>query len=261
MTQVEVDKVDGPEKPFKVPSEPVERQEVDPNLAAALLEEPEEPEEKTPQEKADEEGKTVVDNYSQEIQETSEELYGTYLLKAKDDPDFLKTLAESDDKTKRKFATKILERNDEFGASTIDDYLQKVKVKVKVDETEDPTAKRLVEVEAKVESNENQLAKDRWESWKRTRQVEEGSDFDSLLDEIKSSHPTMGENDVMILAKGRQGGIPAQTKEESSTVAGAGSPVQEDDDVLSSPLASKLLKDPIKETKQFARDYLVKGKI
>ena len=207
------------------------------------------------QKKADAEGQKVVDNYSAQIQEEAESLYGTMLLRAQTEEGYLQKLVDSPDKTKRKFAEKILSRNPElFGAGSVEEYKKNLAIASAGD---DPIAQRVaaVEHETKELSDKHQLAE--WETWKKEAQIT--GEFGSLVDELHSQYPSVTRGDIVALAKGKLGGNgPAITKKSSTAVPG-GSSISSSDDPYTSPLARRFIKNPT-DVKKFA-ERLERGEI
>lgn len=151
--------------------------------------------------KSDEEGKKLVDNYSKLIQEASEELYATYLVRAKEDENFLSRLISSKESPKLKMAAKILKNNPEFGASTIEEFTRN---SVRNQAGDDPLAQDRAELKEVLENFKRETAKTQWETQKERNQVT--GEFATLVDQIHSEHPSLPFGDVAILAKGRMGG-------------------------------------------------------
>jgi hypothetical protein len=207
------------------------------------------------QKKADAEGQKVIDNYSAQIQEEAESLYGTMLLRAQTEEGYLQKLVTSTDKTKRKFAEKILSRNPElFGAGSVEEYKKNLAISSAGD---DPIAQKVAAIEVQTQelSNKQQLAE--WETWKKEAQIT--GDLASLVDDLHSQYPLVSRGDIIAMAKGRLGGNgPAITKKASSAVPG-GSSISSSDDPYASPLARRFLKNPA-DVKKFA-ERLERGEI
>lgn len=207
------------------------------------------------QKKADAEGKKVVDNYSSQIQEKAEELYGTMLLRAKTEEGYLQKLVHSTDKTERKFAEKILSRNaDLFGAGSVEEYKKNLAIASAGDDPKDQKI-AAVEHEVKELSEKQRLAE--WETWKKEAQIT--GDFASLVDDLHVQYPAVSHGDLVAMAKGRMGGNgPAISKKASAAVPG-GSAFTQSDDPYDSPLARRFIKDPA-AVKKFA-ERLERGEI
>lgn len=255
-------------KPWKPKSG--EPRDPDPALAKALgideeepeneadldEEEPLEKEEKPQPTKSELEGKKKVEDFSAKIQERSEELYGLELSKSLKDSAHIGKLIHSTDPLDRKMARKILERNsDHFGASSIEAYLKKEAL----DGVTGDTEKKLVAQDFEIREIKQKQAEKDWSDWKKSRQVEEGSEFDQILNSIHSEHSTLPFVDALSLAKGRMGLTPtSETKGRGSTsLGGAAAPVEEELN-LASPVARGLLpkSSEMKELKKFAKEYL-----
>lgn len=254
-------------KPFQASGEPGD---VDPGLAASLgvtlpeaqsndsdsSEDSSTTEESSAEvsevEKNEEKSDKVLDNYSAKIQEHSEELYASLSYRSKNEEGFLDKLIASDDTLDRKMAKKILNRNsDHFGVDNIEDYEVK---RAKESVGDNQTAQKLAIQEAEIKSLKKKQSDSDWQTWKTSRQVESDSKFDTELNEIHSEHPELPYTDVIMLAKGRLGDSPVTSKDSASTTMGSSGAPQEDD-ILSSPLASRLLGNMDKESRNFARDY------
>lgn len=203
------------------------------------------------QKKSDAEGKKVVDNYSAEIQQKSEELYAIELHRALSEDGHLAKLVQSDNAVDRKMAKKILERNAErFGASNIEEFQKNLKLAAVGD---DETARKLIEQEHEIKQLHSKVSQSDWKSWKDSRKVEPESEFDRTLDDIHSKYPGMPFVDVMDFAKGRTGAAPAGSKTRDSFPSGGQGAAQESTST-DSPLARKLLPN-LSETEKFAREY------
>lgn len=270
MTQLEVDPFDAPEKPFKLPeskgsSEPGEASQ---SLRDALLgsktspekadEETEEQEDSELQEEAESKQQKpkkqdALENYSAKLQPIAEELYETLSYKAKTEEGFLEKLLEGD-ATERKFAKKILERNAKlFGASSPEEYVKTQALKAAGD---DPTARKLAELEIETKAlKDNQRTAD-WDTWKTKNGIT--GDFAVFVDEVKNEHPNLPYGDIVSLAKGRVGHSVTAPQKPSASFAAGGSNPSETEDVFSSPLAKAMLPNA-KKTKKFAKDFLRTG--
>ena len=155
------------------------------------------------QQQANQNGQQVVDNYSSTIQGLAEEAYELARHNAVSDPTYLQSLIDSGDKTKMKLADKVLERNaQQFGAKSVDEY----KAKLELDKAgDDPVRIELAQIkmeQARVKSD--QTNRD-WNSFKRNKKVQEGSEFDKLCDSVRKEYPSSPESDVLLLAQGRAG--------------------------------------------------------
>lgn len=210
---------------------------------------PEKPKD-TPEEVIDDpNAKKLVDKYSAKIQETAEELYANMLYRAKTEDGYLAKLAQSQDKTEQKLVKKILERNPEFGASTPEEYrLLTEKQQAK----DDPEAQERIDLKHRLNTQDQKLKELEWDKLKERNGID--GDFGQQVDDLHSQHPDLPFGKIVAMAKGLSGGSATpQTKREASFASGGANPTQTED-VFSSPLAKRLLKDAGK-TKQFAKEY------
>ncbi len=199
------------------------------------------------QKKSDEHGQRAVDNFSKQIQEKSEELYGIDLNLAMKDPSHIDKLLEGSSKDK-KMAEKILERNAEhFEAATPDEYQLNKK---KAEAGDDPVKQKLAEIDHQMKKDSEEKKKSDWKAWKKDNSVE--GEAVTLADQIHSDHPDMDFGLVMAAVKGLSKGERVTTKEAVAT--GAVPPGEEGFDT-SSPIAKALLKNvDVKATKKFAKE-------
>lgn len=250
------------DKPYSVPSGAGEPQGQNAAMAAALglsLSQeqpaplpPADTKEALTKPEAQEEGAKTAENYSKLIQDHAEELYGTLLLKAKADEDYLASLIDSKDPTERKYARKILERNaDQFGAATPEDFKA---LRAKLAAGDDPTAQKLAEIEARQLSQDQKLRESEWETWKDKNRVT--GDLAKVADELHSEYPAMPRGDLIAFARGKLGIAPTVSAKESSSAAPGGANPPLSEDPTSSPLAKKLLRQQTSDTRKFADDYL-----
>ena len=195
------------------------------------------------QKKFDEEADKVIDNKSANIQKLAEKEYDIHLKLARKDQSYLKELLDSGDESDREYLKKLLKRNSqEFGVSNVDDFERAL---VKSSAGEDPAAQKFAEQDLEIRKlRQNQNNSD-WLTWKRSRQVEEGNDFDQTLNSVRSEYPSLPFVDVLNLAKGRMGLSAASSMKVQSSAPGAGGAagVPTREDVLSSPLARIMLRD------------------
>jgi hypothetical protein len=249
---------DAPEKPVdmaKLTGEPDDTPNSDMAAALGLPNQSPPSEESTDleDEKSQAEGQKLVDTYSAKIQEQAEELYGTLLLRAKDDPTFLDALVESKDKIERKYAEKILSRNsDLFGAKSIEEYKQQKALK----DVSDPNARKLIEIENKLHASEKRQEESAWEDFKRDSKI--AGDFASFCDDLRSEHPDLPYGKLVAMAKGLQGGdATPKSKREHSSATGSVNPAEEEADAWNHPMLSRLIRDPEsrKQTRKFAKEY------
>lgn len=202
------------------------------------------------QKKSDNEGQKVVDRYSGRIQEKSEEMYIIEERLALKDEQYLNSLVSSEDPLDIKLAEKILKRNSEhFGASSIEEY------KIAQVKNDDPLAQEIAVQKLEINSLKKKQEEQEWSDWKRQHKI--GEDVEVMLDEIHKKYPTMAGTDALALARGRMGLTQTTQNRKSSGAAVGGSGIPEDDEqeIFSSPLARRLLRDPEK-TKKFAKEYL-----
>jgi len=202
--------------------------------------------------KADEEAEKVIQSREARIQEKSEELYRTEERLALKDPNYLKTLVDSQDATDRKLAGKILKRNaDTFGASSIEDF----KLALAKNASDDPTDQKIVELDFKTKALEQKQKDSDWSEWKKANQV--GEDIAKVVDEVHVMYPDMLNGDVLALARGKMGlsQTSSQKTSASAAIGSSGAP-ETDEQNFSSPLAKRLgLRNP-ESTLKFAKGYL-----
>lgn len=199
------------------------------------------------EEKADEK----ILKAEERIQVKAEELYQTAERAALVDASYLPTLLDSKDTADRKLAEKIILRNAEkFGASSVDEYRKSLILKKEAD----PVKQQLAVQDLEIASLKETQAENRWREWKRDHRVT--GDMESQADAVRTLYPSMPEGDILATARGRMGlANPHSTKAASAASAGGGTPSEEDESALESPLAKRLLHDP-KKTMKFAREYV-----
>lgn len=245
---------DTADKPYQGTSG--EPQEVNAAMASALgIGSKDEEETQTPpalsDEKAQEEGQKTVENFSKAIQDASEELYGTMLYRAKNEDGYLTTLIESKDPIERKMAKKILERNKDFGASTVEDYQL---LRKKEQAGDNPQAQDLIEVKHRQEKLEQKQSDAEWDNWKSTNAV--SGELAEAADAIRLKYPDMDRGEIIAFARGKMGISSSAPSKPGSSAAFGGSSAPSQEDPTSSPLAKRLLRGSSTETKKFANDYL-----
>ena len=158
--------------------------------------------------KKEEGGEQLVDTLSSRIQEASEDLYATYLLKAQQDPSILDNLVDAKDRVSLRHAAKLLERNPKlFGASTIDEYRTQ---RIKKQAGDNPLAQDQAALRDEFTRLRQGLEKSQWETEKEKHKV--GDDLSRSVDSIHSENPNLSFGDVVILAKGRMGHLGIQPK-------------------------------------------------
>lgn len=205
--------------------------------------------------KPDAPSKDAIENYSAKAQALAEETYALAVQKAKLDPGYLSELAESKDKIDRRLAEKILSRNPEFGAATVDDFRT---LQAKRQAGDDPQAQALAEVRVKQEQLDHRQKESEWETFKSHNAVT--GELERAADDIRSRFPNADHGELVAFARGKLGVTPSAPKKPGASGAVGGGSAPAEDDPTNSPLATRMLRGKPQDTKQFADDYL-RGKI